>query len=100
MPPEYVVHGSFSVKTDVFSFGVIILEIVSGKKIRDFCDQHHHLNLFQYVSLMVTFVIIHICHIKLLNYLYTLSLSCSYLKNKLFHSGLRDMTPLIFIYKV
>ncbi|KAF5944960.1 hypothetical protein HYC85_019037 [Camellia sinensis] len=32
MPPEYAKFGQFSVKTDVFSFGVLILEIVSGKK--------------------------------------------------------------------
>lgn len=32
MPPEYALHGQFSVKSDVFSFGVIVLEIVSGKK--------------------------------------------------------------------
>ncbi|TKY66621.1 G-type lectin S-receptor serine/threonine-protein kinase [Spatholobus suberectus] len=45
MPPEYAVHGSFSVKSDVFSFGVIVLEIISGRKNRGFCDPHHHLNL-------------------------------------------------------
>ncbi|KAI4333753.1 hypothetical protein L6164_018522 [Bauhinia variegata] len=45
MPPEYAVHGLFSVKTDVFSFGVIILEIVSGRKNREFCDPCDHLNL-------------------------------------------------------
>ncbi|RWR76035.1 G-type lectin S-receptor-like serine/threonine-protein kinase [Cinnamomum micranthum f. kanehirae] len=32
MSPEYAFHGLFSVKSDVFSFGVIILEIISGKK--------------------------------------------------------------------
>ncbi|KAL9317349.1 hypothetical protein ACSQ67_013866 [Phaseolus vulgaris] len=32
MAPEYVMHGQFSVKSDVFSFGVLILEIVSGQK--------------------------------------------------------------------
>ncbi|KAK7312943.1 hypothetical protein VNO77_37212 [Canavalia gladiata] len=45
MPPEYAVHGSFSVKSDVFSFGVIVLEMISGRKNRGFCDPHHHLNL-------------------------------------------------------
>ncbi|KAL2327842.1 hypothetical protein Fmac_021269 [Flemingia macrophylla] len=45
MPPEYAVHGSFSVKSDVFSFGVIVLEIISGRKNRGFCDPCHHLNL-------------------------------------------------------
>ncbi|XP_059646473.1 cysteine-rich receptor-like protein kinase 10 isoform X2 [Cornus florida] len=32
MPPEYVMHGKFSVKSDVFSFGVLVLEIISGRK--------------------------------------------------------------------
>ncbi|KAI5400978.1 hypothetical protein KIW84_065716 [Lathyrus oleraceus] len=38
MAPEYIKHGEFSIKSDVFSFGVIILEIVCGRrntKIRD-----------------------------------------------------------------
>ncbi|KAK4588176.1 hypothetical protein RGQ29_019246 [Quercus rubra] len=30
--PEYAMEGVFSVKSDVFSFGVILLEIISGKK--------------------------------------------------------------------
>ncbi|XP_030451934.1 cysteine-rich receptor-like protein kinase 26 isoform X2 [Syzygium oleosum] len=32
MAPEYAMHGNFSVKSDVFSFGVLVLEIVSGQR--------------------------------------------------------------------
>ncbi|KAI9071632.1 hypothetical protein K1719_046401 [Acacia pycnantha] len=32
MAPEYAMHGQFSVKSDVFSFGILVLEILSGKK--------------------------------------------------------------------
>ncbi|KAE8692304.1 putative S-locus lectin protein kinase family protein [Hibiscus syriacus] len=32
MAPEYASEGVFSVKSDVFSFGVLLLEILSGKK--------------------------------------------------------------------
>ncbi|KAL3497970.1 hypothetical protein ACH5RR_040702 [Cinchona calisaya] len=32
MAPEYALEGLFSIKSDVFSFGVLVLEIVSGKK--------------------------------------------------------------------
>uniref|UniRef100_A0A2N9EZK0 non-specific serine/threonine protein kinase n=1 Tax=Fagus sylvatica TaxID=28930 RepID=A0A2N9EZK0_FAGSY len=45
MSPEYAVHGKYSIKSDVFSFGVLILEIVSGKKNRGFCHPENHLNL-------------------------------------------------------
>nr|XP_043615907.1 G-type lectin S-receptor-like serine/threonine-protein kinase At4g27290 [Erigeron canadensis] len=37
--PEYAVTGQFSIKSDIFSFGVIILEIVSGQKNRCFVDE-------------------------------------------------------------
>ncbi|KAB2026838.1 hypothetical protein ES319_D06G248200v1 [Gossypium barbadense] len=36
MSPEYAMHGQFSVKSDVFSFGVLVLEIVNGKRNSNF----------------------------------------------------------------
>ncbi|KAI3716908.1 hypothetical protein L1987_68133 [Smallanthus sonchifolius] len=39
MAPEYAMHGHFSVKSDVFSFGVIVLEIVSGRRNSSFYQQ-------------------------------------------------------------
>ncbi|KAL2496234.1 G-type lectin S-receptor-like serine/threonine-protein kinase [Forsythia ovata] len=45
MSPEYAVHGRFSVKSDVFSFGVMVLEIVSGKRNSGFSAEDQHLNL-------------------------------------------------------
>ncbi|WOG85363.1 hypothetical protein DCAR_0104551 [Daucus carota subsp. sativus] len=32
MAPEYALEGHYSIKSDVFSFGVLLLEIISGKK--------------------------------------------------------------------
>ncbi|KAG5224922.1 G-type lectin S-receptor serine/threonine-protein kinase [Salix suchowensis] len=32
MAPEYALDGLFSVKSDVFSFGVVVIEILSGKR--------------------------------------------------------------------
>ncbi|CAL9015251.1 unnamed protein product [Prunus brigantina] len=48
MAPEYVIHGRFSVKTDVFSFGVCVLEIVSGKKIGSFRYGENEVDLLTY----------------------------------------------------
>ncbi|KAK1368446.1 Cysteine-rich RLK (RECEPTOR-like protein kinase) 25 [Heracleum sosnowskyi] len=36
MAPEYAMYGQFSVKSDVFSFGVLVLEILSGQKNHSF----------------------------------------------------------------
>ncbi|CAM0874029.1 unnamed protein product [Alopecurus aequalis] len=38
MAPEYVVLGHVSVKLDVYSFGVLVLEIVTGRKNSDMFD--------------------------------------------------------------
>ncbi|XP_071732897.1 G-type lectin S-receptor-like serine/threonine-protein kinase At4g27290 isoform X2 [Rutidosis leptorrhynchoides] len=43
--PEYAVHGRFSIKSDVFSFGVLVLEIICGKKNREFTHENHRDNL-------------------------------------------------------
>jgi len=32
MAPEYAYHGIFSTKSDVFSYGVLVLEIVTGRR--------------------------------------------------------------------
>ncbi|CAL9104086.1 unnamed protein product, partial [Musa textilis] len=48
MSPEYAMDGIFSVKSDVFSFGVLVLEIISGKKNRGIYDSSRTLNLLGY----------------------------------------------------
>ena len=50
MSPEYAVFGKFSTKSDVFSLGVILLEIVSGKKNSDSYQEHPSLTLIGHVS--------------------------------------------------
>uniref|UniRef100_A0A0E0GYZ0 Serine/threonine-protein kinase n=1 Tax=Oryza nivara TaxID=4536 RepID=A0A0E0GYZ0_ORYNI len=32
MPPEYVLRGQYSTKSDVFSFGILVIEIVTGQR--------------------------------------------------------------------
>nr|XP_034902844.1 G-type lectin S-receptor-like serine/threonine-protein kinase At1g11300 [Populus alba] len=45
MSPEYLMEGRFSEKSDVFSFGVLLLEIVSGRKNAHFYSNEHALSL-------------------------------------------------------
>lgn len=50
MSPEYAMGGIFSEKSDVFSFGVLLLEIISGKKNTTFPYLYKQLSLITYVS--------------------------------------------------
>ena len=56
MAPEYAMHGHFSVKSDVFSFGVLLLEIISGRKNSCFCHGEEVENLLTYVSIVFSFL--------------------------------------------
>ena len=56
MAPEYALHGQFSVKTDVFSFGVLLLEIVSGEKNSCFQNGEEVDDLLTYVSANIMYV--------------------------------------------
>ena len=53
MSPEYAVHGLFSTKSGVFSFGVIMLEIVSGRRNVAFSQSECTLNLLGHVSITI-----------------------------------------------
>lgn len=48
MAPEYAMAGLFSVKSDVFSFGVLVLEIIYGKRNGDFFLSEHMQSLLLY----------------------------------------------------
>ena len=63
MSPEYAMGGIFSVKSDVFSFGVIVLEILSGKKNRTLYDAESSMTLLGHVSIQrneISFINFHI----------------------------------------
>ncbi|KAL2327897.1 hypothetical protein Fmac_021324 [Flemingia macrophylla] len=45
MAPEYAVDGLFSMKSDVFSFGVLVLEIICGRRNRRLYHTYKNLNL-------------------------------------------------------
>ncbi|XP_008230053.1 PREDICTED: LOW QUALITY PROTEIN: G-type lectin S-receptor-like serine/threonine-protein kinase At4g03230 [Prunus mume] len=48
MSPEYALDGTFSVKSDMFSFGVVLLEIISGKKNTGFYQSQQTFSLISY----------------------------------------------------
>ncbi|KAK3149373.1 hypothetical protein QOZ80_3AG0216540 [Eleusine coracana subsp. coracana] len=49
MAPEYAMHGQYSVKSDVFSLGVLILEMVTGRKNTTFNDSEQSVDLLSLV---------------------------------------------------
>jgi hypothetical protein len=51
MSPEYAMDGAFSVKSDAYSFGVILLEIISSLKI-SLTHITDFPNLLAYVSMV------------------------------------------------
>lgn len=53
MSPEYAMDGYVSVKSDVFSFGVLLLEIISSKNNESYCPDRP-LNLVGYAWEMWT----------------------------------------------
>uniref|UniRef100_A0ACD5VWI4 Uncharacterized protein n=1 Tax=Avena sativa TaxID=4498 RepID=A0ACD5VWI4_AVESA len=48
MSPEYAMDGVFSMKSDIYSFGVLVIEIITGKRNRGFYDDELDLNLLSY----------------------------------------------------
>ncbi|XVF06864.1 hypothetical protein REPUB_Repub06bG0087900 [Reevesia pubescens] len=43
--PKYAMEGHFSKKSKVFSYGVLLLEIISGRRSKSFCNNEHSLSL-------------------------------------------------------
>ncbi|XP_013595379.1 PREDICTED: receptor-like serine/threonine-protein kinase SD1-8 isoform X2 [Brassica oleracea var. oleracea] len=49
MSPEYALDGIFSIKSDIYSFGVLLLEIISGKRNKGFYYSGRDYNLLECV---------------------------------------------------
>lgn len=64
MSLEYAVHGKFYVKSDVFDFGVLLLEIINGNINRRFSHPDHNHNLLGHVSTK-SYIYSTTCHFSL-----------------------------------
>ncbi|RLN21861.1 receptor-like serine/threonine-protein kinase SD1-8 [Panicum miliaceum] len=49
---EYAMDGVFSMKSDIYSFGVMVLEIITGKRNRGFYEVELDLNLLRYAWML------------------------------------------------
>ncbi|XP_073362767.1 G-type lectin S-receptor-like serine/threonine-protein kinase At4g27290 [Aegilops tauschii subsp. strangulata] len=49
MSPEYAMHGQYSAKSDAFSFGVLVLEIVTGRRNNGSCNSEKYVYLVNLV---------------------------------------------------
>jgi somatic embryogenesis receptor kinase 1 len=83
--PEYLSTGQSSEKTDVFGYGVLLLELITGQRAFEFgrLSNHNDMMLLDWVNclqLSFCFVFFH-PHTQLLfpPFAYMLSLSCSFL---------------------
>lgn len=54
LAPEYAAFGQLSAKLDVFSYGILILEIISGRKNIDLNMPVEQQYLFDWVSFITT----------------------------------------------
>ncbi|KAI9125518.1 hypothetical protein K1719_002936 [Acacia pycnantha] len=48
VPPEYVRKGTYSMKYDVYSFGVLLLQIISGKRNNCYYGTYENLSILEY----------------------------------------------------
>lgn len=53
--PEYALHGHLSEKVDTYSFGIVVLEIVSGRKSNNVQDEATSEYLLEQVKFLSIF---------------------------------------------
>jgi serine/threonine protein kinase len=56
--PEYAIHGTLSEKVDTYSYGIVVLEIISGRKSNDMKLEANAQYLLEWVTLVHTYTYI------------------------------------------
>lgn len=55
MAPEYVIRGQYSIRSDVFSFGILVLEIITGRRNSGSYNSEQSVDLLSLVSYINSF---------------------------------------------
>lgn len=63
LAPEYAENGIVSVRTDVYAFGMVLLQLISGRKVIDPTREGHQQSLRQWVSSSSSIPVFCDCHI-------------------------------------
>ena len=58
MAPDYVMHGNHSVKADVFSYGVLVLELITGQRNSSFNLDVDAQNLLDWVRVFIFYFLL------------------------------------------
>ncbi|XVF64437.1 hypothetical protein PTKIN_Ptkin09bG0169600 [Pterospermum kingtungense] len=53
LPPEYAEHGFVSVRTDVYAFGIVLLQLISGRRVIDLKSKGRRLSLQQWAEPLI-----------------------------------------------
>lgn len=62
--PDYAMTGQLNFKSDIYSFGVVLLEIVTGRRAIDYTRPGPEQNLVDWVSIFNSYVLYLICHLQ------------------------------------
>ena len=65
MAPEYVMRGQYSAKSDIFSYGVLVLEILTGRKNSNFLESEQAEDLLSYVSTGGILILLNSFHVMI-----------------------------------
>ncbi|KAH1096785.1 hypothetical protein J1N35_013706 [Gossypium stocksii] len=59
LAPEYAENGFVSVRTDVYAFGIVLLQLISGRKVIDYKSEGQHVSLRQWAEPLIEKLALH-----------------------------------------